>query len=180
MSSAVNGQLKAWLEENPGDGRRICLKAVLAAQAREAARKARELIKRKGALDSSGLPQKLADCATNDVERSELFKKPEPFMQVLAALKPDVLLLQELSSRNGWQDLKQLLEAHLGGTWNVLVGEAGGDLRCAVASRGPLAPFAPLRNAPSPVGTNRRLSSTGAVLAIGEQRVLAVRLPEPE
>jgi DNA gyrase subunit B len=73
VSSAIAKQLGAWLEENPGDAKRICLKAVLAAQAREAARKARELIKRKGALDSSGLPQKLADCATNDVDRSELF-----------------------------------------------------------------------------------------------------------
>jgi DNA gyrase subunit B len=73
VSGAVSAQLGAWLEENPGEARKICLKAVLAAQAREAARKARELIKRKGALDSGGMPQKLADCATNDVERSELF-----------------------------------------------------------------------------------------------------------
>ncbi|MBT8486371.1 MAG: DNA gyrase subunit B [Phycisphaerales bacterium] len=73
VSAAVSAQLGAWLEENPGDARKIALKAVLAAQAREAARKARELIKRKGALDSGGMPQKLADCATNDVERSEMF-----------------------------------------------------------------------------------------------------------
>jgi DNA gyrase subunit B len=73
VSSCVTEQLGAWLEEHPGDSRKICMKAVLAAQAREAARKARELIKRKGALDSGGMPQKLADCATNDVERSELF-----------------------------------------------------------------------------------------------------------
>jgi DNA gyrase subunit B len=73
VSSAVSEQLGAWLEENPAEARKICLKAVLAAQAREAARKARELIKRKGALDSGGMPQKLADCATNDVDHSELF-----------------------------------------------------------------------------------------------------------
>ncbi|MHC4990150.1 MAG: DNA gyrase subunit B [Planctomycetota bacterium] len=73
VSSLITESLGAWLEENPSDARRICLKAVLAAEAREAARKARELIKRKGALDSGGLPQKLADCATNDVDRSELF-----------------------------------------------------------------------------------------------------------
>ncbi len=73
VSAAVSDQLGAWLEEHPADARKICLKAVLAAQAREAARKARELIKRKGALDSGGMPQKLADCATNDVERSEMF-----------------------------------------------------------------------------------------------------------
>ncbi|MHC5022971.1 MAG: DNA gyrase subunit B [Planctomycetota bacterium] len=73
VSSAVTEQVGAWLEEHPGDAKKICLKAVLAAQAREAARKARELIKRKGALESGGMPQKLADCVTNDVDRSELF-----------------------------------------------------------------------------------------------------------
>jgi len=73
VSSAVTEQLGAWLEENPAEAKKICLKAVLAAQAREAARKARELIKRKGALDSGGMPQKLADCATNDVDQSELY-----------------------------------------------------------------------------------------------------------
>jgi DNA gyrase subunit B len=73
VSSAITEQLGAWLEEHPAEAKKICLKAVLAAQAREAARKARELIKRKGALDSGGMPQKLADCATNDIDRSELF-----------------------------------------------------------------------------------------------------------
>ena len=73
VSSAITEHLGAWLEENPSDAKKICLKAVLAAQAREAARKARELIKRKGALDSGGMPAKLADCVTNDVDRSELF-----------------------------------------------------------------------------------------------------------
>ncbi len=73
VSQCVGDALTAWLEENPNEAKQICLKAVLAAQAREAARKARELIKRKGALDSGGLPQKLADCVTNDVERSEIY-----------------------------------------------------------------------------------------------------------
>jgi len=73
VSSTITSHFGAWLEENPGEARKICLKAVLAAQAREAARKARELIKRKGALDSGGLPSKLADCATSDVDRSEIF-----------------------------------------------------------------------------------------------------------
>jgi DNA gyrase subunit B len=73
VSGAVTKQLGAWLEEHPSDARVICQKAVLAAEAREAARKARELIKRKGALDSGGMPQKLADCATSEVERSEIF-----------------------------------------------------------------------------------------------------------
>ncbi|MCH2134486.1 MAG: DNA gyrase subunit B [Phycisphaerales bacterium] len=73
VSRAVHAVLGAWMEENPADAKQICFKAVLAAQAREAARKARELIKRKGALESGGLPSKLADCVTNDVEQSELF-----------------------------------------------------------------------------------------------------------
>ena len=73
VSATVAEQLKSWLEQNPGDARRICLRGVLAAQAREAARRARELIKRKSALDSGGMPQKLADCVTRDVDRSELF-----------------------------------------------------------------------------------------------------------
>ena len=73
VSRAVSSVLSSWLEENPSDAKQICLKAILAAQAREAARKARELIKRKGALESGGLPSKLADCMTNDIDRSELF-----------------------------------------------------------------------------------------------------------
>ncbi|MDG2200974.1 MAG: DNA gyrase subunit B [Phycisphaerales bacterium] len=73
VSRAISKHLGSWLEEHPTESRQICLKAILAAQAREAARKARELIKRKGALESGGMPQKLADCVTNDVDRSELF-----------------------------------------------------------------------------------------------------------
>ncbi|MGY8752680.1 MAG: DNA gyrase/topoisomerase IV subunit B, partial [Phycisphaerales bacterium] len=73
VSSLVSKLLGAWLEEHPAESKKICLKAILAAQAREAARKARDLIKRKGALESGGMPQKLADCVTNDVDRSELF-----------------------------------------------------------------------------------------------------------
>jgi DNA gyrase subunit B len=73
VSAAITEQLGAWLEEHPSDAKKICLKAVLAAEAREAARKARELIKRKGALDSGGMPAKLADCVTDDIDRSELF-----------------------------------------------------------------------------------------------------------
>jgi DNA gyrase subunit B len=73
VSNAISERLGAWLEEHPKDARDICMRAVLAAQAREAARKARELIKRKGALDSGGMPHKLSDCSSDDVERTELF-----------------------------------------------------------------------------------------------------------
>jgi DNA gyrase subunit B len=71
--TAVNDELGAWFEEHPADARRIVQKGILASQAREAARKARELTRRKGALDSGGLPGKLADCMCKDVDRSELY-----------------------------------------------------------------------------------------------------------
>jgi len=73
VHSSFFEMLNGWLEENPNEAKRICQKGVLAAQAREAARKARELTRRKGALDSGGLPGKLADCASKDVENSELY-----------------------------------------------------------------------------------------------------------
>ncbi|MCH2134976.1 MAG: DNA gyrase subunit B [Phycisphaerales bacterium] len=73
VSRAVNEVLGAWLEEHPADAKKLCQKAILAAEAREAARRARDLIKRKGALESGGMPAKLADCMTKDIDRSELF-----------------------------------------------------------------------------------------------------------
>ena len=73
VSSAVGEALSNWCEENPADAKKICQKAVMAAQAREAARKARELTRRKGALDSGGLPGKLYDCTSKNVEESEVF-----------------------------------------------------------------------------------------------------------
>ena len=73
VSRAIHEVLGSWLEEHPAEAKKICNRAILAAEAREAARKARDLIKRKGALESGGMPSKLADCVTNDVDRSELF-----------------------------------------------------------------------------------------------------------
>ncbi len=73
VSQAVGEGLDAWLEENPSEARRLCLKGIIAAQAREAARKARELTRRKSALDGGSMPHKLRDCKTRDVDRSELF-----------------------------------------------------------------------------------------------------------
>jgi DNA gyrase subunit B len=73
VSQLVTEGLGAWLEEHPGEAKQIAMKASLAAQAREAARKARELIKRKGALDSGGMPHKLADCSSNKVDETEIF-----------------------------------------------------------------------------------------------------------
>jgi DNA gyrase subunit B len=73
VNSAVGDRLASWLEEHPADARRICMKGILAAQAREAARKARELTRRKGAFDSDGLPGKLYDCTSREVESSEIY-----------------------------------------------------------------------------------------------------------
>jgi DNA gyrase subunit B len=73
VERALNQKLPEWLERHSGEARRIVEKSVTAAKAREAARKARELTRRKSGLDSGGLPDKLADCASREPHLSELF-----------------------------------------------------------------------------------------------------------
>jgi DNA gyrase subunit B len=73
VSTAVNQKLAEFFEENPTDARQIINKAIAASRARQAARKARELTRRKSALESMSLPGKLADCSIKDPEAAELF-----------------------------------------------------------------------------------------------------------
>jgi DNA gyrase subunit B len=73
VQKACNEHLAHWFESNPADAKTIINKAVSSAQARMAARKARELVRRKSATDIGGLPGKLADCRSNDPSKSEIY-----------------------------------------------------------------------------------------------------------
>jgi DNA gyrase subunit B len=73
VQGIVNAKVSQFFEEHPGVARKIVDKAILSARARDAARKAREMVQRKGALDASTLPGKLADCQSKDATQSEIY-----------------------------------------------------------------------------------------------------------
>ncbi len=73
VQKACNDWIADWFERNPGEAKTIISKAVSSSQARAAARKARDLVRRKGALEIGGLPGKLADCRSTDPSKSELY-----------------------------------------------------------------------------------------------------------
>ena len=73
VSQAVSDMLEAYLEENPNDAKTIVQKVILAAQARHAAKKAREMVQRKTVMSGGGLPGKLSDCSEQDPEQCEVF-----------------------------------------------------------------------------------------------------------
>ena len=82
VDQAVSTMLTNYLEENPKDARIIVQKVILAATARHAARKARELVQRKTVLSGSGLPGKLADCADRDPAICEIISLWKVILQV--------------------------------------------------------------------------------------------------
>ncbi|MCW2955550.1 MAG: topoisomerase (ATP-hydrolyzing) subunit [Thermoleophilia bacterium] len=73
VEAATNAQLSTFFEENPQEAKAICNKVIQAAQARQAARKARDLTRKKSALDAARLPGKLADCTSDDPTQNEIF-----------------------------------------------------------------------------------------------------------
>jgi len=73
VTSIVYEGLTRFFEENPGDAKRVATKGIMAAEAREAAKKSREMVRRKGALTTGGLPEKLRDCRSRELDITELY-----------------------------------------------------------------------------------------------------------
>lgn len=117
-----------------------------------------------------------------NIERGALLSNSDVFVRVLRALRPDVILLQELLAEQKAEEVKTLLDRELPNTtddeggWYVLFGEGGGDLRCAIASRFELQPIAALQLVPYPDNPERTLRIAGAEALLGDRRVLLTSL----
>ncbi len=125
VSSAVGDALQAWCEQNPASAKKVCQKAVLAAEAREAARKARDLTRRKSGLDGGGLPGKLYDCTSKSVVDSELFLVEgdsaggsakggrDPKTQAILPLRGKILNVEKarLDKILGFEEIRAIIQA---------------------------------------------------------------------
>ena len=126
VSAAMGEALTNWTEENPGDAKKICMKAVMAAEAREAARKARDLTRRKGALDSGGLPGKLYDCTSKNVDESEIYlegdwpaarpRARDHNTQAILPLKGKILNVEKarLDKILGFEEIRTIIQLNCG------------------------------------------------------------------
>ena len=125
VAQAVSVALANYLEEHPKDARAIVDKVILAAQARHAARKARELVQRKTVLSGSGLPGKLADCSDNNPENCEIFlvegdsaggtakQGRDRKFQAILPLRGKILNVEKALAHRGWEseEIKMIFQA---------------------------------------------------------------------
>jgi len=125
VSGAVAEGLERWLEEHPSEAKRLIMKGILAAEAAEAARKAKELVHRKSSLDGGSMPHKLRDCKTRNVDESELYivegdsaggsatQGRDVETQAILPLKGKILNVEKanLSKMLGFEEIRVLIAA---------------------------------------------------------------------